>query len=395
MTAMDEWAKQQQGDGESQGEGEQPHTGDQLSGADDADVMHDDAVDANESAEDSALAAKKATDKKIFILAGSAAALIGVVTVGLSVFGGGTRVARAPSAIPTTRPAPIAQAVESSQVIAPMAPATTAAAPLDFGLPQPTSIAAPTQDFAAPQASPGSSETPAAVPALAAPTPVTAAPAAAVPAQLADAGPGAPAVPATQSSPAPANSSPIGAPSSAESAAELDVARKEIERLQKLVGANEKDIEALRADVRELEALRKDVKALRLRVAKAEKPRPAPSPRPAAQKKSDEPRRTAAKFEGITEYKEPYAPVKSPVLSQTKATPSAPPAFEKGGKVRADFTVYAISNGRAWVHWKGDGENHMVGLNSVLPDNSRVTKIDDVNGIVFSTTGEIHPKPSR
>jgi len=79
--------------------------------------------------------------------------------------------------------------------------------------------------------------------------------------------------------------------------------------------------------------------------------------------------------------------------SESKSTsPSITPSA-KDGKVRNEYSVYAISNGRAWVTWS-DGINYTVSTNSELPDSSRVTKIDDVAGVVFTTKGEIHPKAS-
>lgn len=62
---------------------------------------------------------------------------------------------------------------------------------------------------------------------------------------------------------------------------------------------------------------------------------------------------------------------------------------------RSDFSIYAIADGRAWVKWtKGDGETYSVATGSALPDGTRVTKVDDVNGVVKTTTGDIAP-PTR
>jgi hypothetical protein len=84
----------------------------------------------------------------------------------------------------------------------------------------------------------------------------------------------------------------------------------------------------------------------------------------------------------------------APLVVQTiKQTPELPSPVEKGGKVRHDSSVYAISNGRAWVTWAKEGTNYMVGVGSELPDYSKVTKIDDVSGVIFTTSGEIHGTP--
>jgi hypothetical protein len=98
----------------------------------------------------------------------------------------------------------------------------------------------------------------------------------------------------------------------------------------------------------------------------------------------------------VTERSKPAsigAVVEQQVLQDTKQTPALPSPQTKGAKVRAEFTVYAVSNGRAWVTWSKDGLNYTVGVNSELPDYSRVTKIDDSTGVVFTNAGEIHPRP--
>jgi hypothetical protein len=181
------------------------------------------------------------------------------------------------------------------------------------------------------------------------------------------------------------------------------------------------EVERLHAELAELRAehekvvagLRQEIAALskggQKRSSRADASAPAPAPAPV---------RTAAvapvkekPFDGITERAEPsqqrgrssrattvvehYEPVTSPVMTEPRNVPVAPSAAAKGGKVRSDFTIYAISNGRAWVHWNSDNENHMVGPNSVLPDGSRVTQLDDTKGVVFTTNGEIHPRPVK
>jgi hypothetical protein len=96
------------------------------------------------------------------------------------------------------------------------------------------------------------------------------------------------------------------------------------------------------------------------------------------------------KAEVTTEKAEVNSPL---VVRETKPTPSFPPATTQGGRVRNEFTVYAISNGRAWITWAKDGMNYTVGVNSELPDSSRVSRIDDSTGVVYTSGGEIHPKP--
>lgn len=392
-TAMDEWAAARHGDGEQDEAREHDiHEGDIVGttlepGAfEGVDATNDDAAGVDADAQ--ALAAKKAKDKKMMMIAGGVLATLAIGVGGLKLMSGGAPSQQIAVQEQAPMPAPVAAtpAVPQEQVLAaqPMGAPASAAAPVDFGM-QPPQMA-PVLD--APMAPASAAQPPMAstapMPMQPPVAPITVAPTSQVLPPV-----GAPS-PSIGKQPSPATT-----PASNEA---------EMQELRAMVKANTAAIEELAkrldAQAATQAAAVKQV-AARPAIAPVTAVKPAPVAKQAALPK---PAAADKPFVGITEKKadgkpvadvEKYAPIPATNLSEPKATPSAPAPVAKGGRVRGDFTVYAISNGRAWVHWSGDGENHMVGPNSVLPDNSRVTSIDDVKGVVMTTGGEVHAKPAK
>lgn len=400
-TAMDQWAADQEGAGLDEGAHRADVREDDITGSSShadstLEEVGDTAVTDEVSPEDAALQAKRAKDKKIMMIAGG---VLGAVAIafGASMFIGSgqpQQVAQPAQQVPMDPNAVAAAAAQASQqqgagpVVAAAPAESGVAAPVDFGLQMPQTSSA--------QMAPV----------------VAAAPQFPQPGALATA-PAAPAVPAPNVAQPPVPTSPVGigaahaatlpstigtapaaawqAPAQPTQAGKAD--QTEIDRLRGELAAVRSEFELTVA------SLRKDLAVVRTSQASRTAAPRAVAPVRVSKAKAEKP------FDGITEKAEPikpaaanpdrYVPVAPTIMTETKATPSAPPAVAKGGKVRGDFTVYAISNGRAWVHWTGDGENHMVSQNSVLPDNSRITSIDDVKGVVFSSAGEIHAKPSK
>lgn len=351
-TAIEKWGASQEGagdhtDGHAEAHADMMHEGD-ITGADDLaadDAAPADAVPAN--ADDAALAAKKAKDKRIMLIGGAVVGVIGLAVAASVMF----RPAAHPQAIAAASQSQVASEPLQAPVAAPVAEAAIAPVAADPASPaQPLVAAAEPMPMPMPMA---------AAPAVAAsqePSPL-AAPVAAAPALAA------------------VEPTPQGAPVNAE-----------LEQLKATV-------QALRADVdsksRDIAALRKDIAAARAQAAA----RPAP-----VRKVVEVPviveRERAPRAAAVAPAVEPRAQMAEPaVFAEPKQTPLAPPAVAKGGKVRSEFTVYAISNGRAWVTWAKDGMNYTVSANSELPDYSKVTALDDVKGVVFTSAGEIHPKP--
>lgn len=93
-----------------------------------------------------------------------------------------------------------------------------------------------------------------------------------------------------------------------------------------------------------------------------------------------------------TEAKRPSA-AQIKKADDTKDSPkqaSADKAGDKAGsKVRSDFSIYAVTDGRAWVTSK-DGERHgPLVVGSPLADGSKVTSMDPTRGVLGTTAGEI------
>lgn len=353
-TAIEKWGASQEGagdhtDGHAEAHADMMHEGD-ITGADDLapdDAAPADAVPAN--ADDAALAAKKAKDKRIMLIGGAVVGVIGLAVAASVMF----RPAAHPQAIAAASQSQVAPSPLQAPVAAPVAEAAIAPVAAD-----PASPAQPLVAAAEPM-----------------PMPMAAAPAVAAsqePLPLA-----APVAAPVAAAPALAAIEPT--PQGAAVHAELEQLKATVQTLRADVDSKSKDIAALR----------KDIAAARAQAAA----RPAPVRKvvevPVIVERERAPRAAAA-----APAVEPRAQMAEPaVFAEPKQTPVAPPAVAKGGKVRSEFTVYAISNGRAWVTWAKDGMNYTVSANSELPDYSKVTALDDVKGVVFTSAGEIHPKP--
>lgn len=103
--------------------------------------------------------------------------------------------------------------------------------------------------------------------------------------------------------------------------------------------------------------------------------KPSPRPAQAAPKPSAEPSEAG-----------PAVSVKAEDLRGVVTKPGAKPT---SGKVRGDFTVYAVTDGRVWVVGK-DGERlGPLAIGSPLTDGSKITGIDIVRGEVNTSAGVI------
>lgn len=410
MNVMDDWVKR--GDQPGHDEGFSDHdvtehdivsSGEPLPpGEVDSEFESSDASPASgdtetTSSDDAAHAAKKARDAKILKAVGGTVLLLALGAAGLHFYTSG-----GPTPQQLAQMQAQQQAQHQSQQVSQPGQQQPNGAIGSAPVMQP-GVLAPIPDASAPVAVDFGLQPGAPVPADGQPATVNGFPAPGAPTPVASGQPTGPS-PALNPTPqaslnAPAVASPVQAPPAAAiapvaptptpsvSPAELNELRSEIAALGQKVSD-----------------LSKEVSSLRNRPQGQAQPRPAPQPSP-----------TVSKSEaGVSERREPknkvlaaaaaasaaaadakYSPVTAPVLTDSKSTPVALSPSAKNGKVRGDFTVYAISNGRAWVRWTGDGENYMVEAGSVLPDNSKVTNVDNVKGIVFSTGGEIHQKPSK
>lgn len=141
------------------------------------------------------------------------------------------------------------------------------------------------------------------------------------------------------------------------------------------------EVQALQAEVGKLTEELKLSKASAARWERAAKAKPKPT--------------IVEVYEGAkpSAVAKPAAAAAKPAAAASAAVAAVPaPKVTKPGS-REDFVIYAIADGRAWVTYiKGDGENHSVVGGSVLPDGSRVTKVDDIKGVVTTTAGDIYPK---
>lgn len=326
------------------------HRGDEFAGAD---------IDAEAQAEADAHAAKKKKDLRTLMIAGGA---VGVLVLGLVAVkvtrGGGEQYAQIEQAPATQAQPQLAQQTpDQGQVIAQVGPqAQQAAAVIDASgsqaAPAPASGVAGL-DFGLQSSSQASA--PAAHPALM--------PSAAVVAQPAPIQGGlAPAV----------QQSATGKAQVGPSAAEMEALRTEMNGLRN----------ALEDRSREVAKLREDLSSLKQRVTAA----PA-APKQVAVAKADAPKPAkveVARQESVKAVITEKAVVETPVAA--KATPAAVAGAK--GKARSDYRMYAYADERFWI--KGDdGEPFLVGMNSPLPDGTRVTALNKDAGTVSTTAGEI------
>lgn len=323
--------------------------------------------------QDDALAAKKAKDMKIMKFAGGVLLVMGLGVGGLMAVGGqrGNTQAQQQSApeqgqVLAQAPAPVlqvAQPVELStppavvaQQLAPVAPVAPAALELS---PAPVAVA---------QASVGVAPAQSALP-LAAVTPA-----------------------ALLVQPVQAAAAAVVAESESKAAAamrtDIEALRAEVQAVRSESAGKDKLI----ADLRKQVAPARNVQHVAVAVVK-KVPAEVIITEPRASREATLVAAKASVSKVIADQKSVVI-VDPQVVAETRQTMVSPPASAKGGKVRSEFTVYAVSNGRAWLTWGKDGMNYTVGVNSELPDYSKVTSIDDVRGIVFTSAGEVHPKPA-
>lgn len=180
----------------------------------------------------------------------------------------------------------------------------------------------------------------------------------------------APAVAATPATVAPTQ---LSAVQSAEALAAQEAQKQ-------LVASLQSDVAELRKTVARLQGELASRPATQVAAApKAAAPRPprapeAPKPRAAEAAPSPAPQPTPAAVAGA-----------APVAAQAAA-----PAQSKG-KVRTDYRIYAVVEGRVWVK-QGDNESEMVDVRSPLLDGSTVLSVDPAKPAVVTSAGEIRTR---
>lgn len=118
----------------------------------------------------------------------------------------------------------------------------------------------------------------------------------------------------------------------------------------------------------EVSKLKREVSELKKQMANASRPAVASAPKPAASRVPPAQSRPA-ELAGIV---------------------SQPGAKAVSKSARADFSIYAVTDGRVWVVGK-DGERlGPLAIGSPLTDGSKITGIDVARGVVLTTAGEIH-----
>lgn len=337
-------------------------------------------------------AAKKKKDMKMLMVAGGVAGALVIGVVGLGVVkalsnSGQQNVVQQEQQSPVVQPAQggrqdvIVERQDGSPVVAQVggqlgAPAAAAPPAPDFGL-----QGANTQGNQAPQMS-AVDLPPAATPVVPAAPHMTAAVAAPlappVMAPTATASPSgaAPAAPVAALTPKTSAAAP------AVDAAEVSSLRGELDSLRSELGSKAKALEDVQRELAELRKMQARAVVNRpatapvrpVVVAKASAPKFAPIKKPIA-----EPAKVAPAPEA--------SPIKETVVAQV-AVPSPVAVAAAKGKVRSDFRIYAIADGRVWVMGQ-DNEAIQIGARSPLADGSRVTGIDADKHVVYTTAGEI------
>lgn len=394
-TALEQWGSAQ---GSATGAADDTHTdtvhegditGDGLEGAEHLEhephaEVDDAAVGAADDADAAALAAKKAKDVKTLKLVGAVAAAV-VVGVGVMKARSNAQQVEIAQAQAQAQPAPDNSALAPTPAAAsavaqpviteradtpPTAQVGTPPSP-DFGLqagaaPQPALVAAPPVQTAVLQ------------PVAQAPAPVQ--PAASTAADLAvatranaqqapvlaDAGKGVKSAPATKQA-------DVGGGGTAP---EVQKLRDDVASLRAAMADKDGAIAQLRS---ELDGLKESVAS---RSAAAQ-------PRPAAHRQvAKPPAKTAVVAAPAAKASAPVSGITETVVSSPASATIAQPVPAKG-KVRTDYRVYAMTDGRVWVVGRSN-EPFQISLRAPLPDGSRVTSIDADKYVVLTTAGEIH-----
>lgn len=86
---------------------------------------------------------------------------------------------------------------------------------------------------------------------------------------------------------------------------------------------------------------------------------------------------------------------KAEVATKRAATPGqAGEAAPSSRSPRADFRIYAMRDGQAWVQDVRSRETIPVVPGAMLPDGSRVNKLDETAGVITTSSGEIRYSPA-
>ncbi|MFK4705809.1 hypothetical protein ABIC83_002648 [Roseateles asaccharophilus] len=324
---------------------EEHHRGSEFAGGD---------VDAEEHAAADALAAKKKKDMRTLAIAGGVAAVLVVGLVAVKLTRGGDQYAQMEQPQPQAAQQQQQQQPDQSQVIAQVGPqAQQQAAVIDASGAQAAAQQASAVaglDFGLQSAPPASAPVVATTP---------------QPAQIQAPGP----APVTSQ----VNLAPVVQPVAAKapagpSAADVEALRVEMSGLRNALEERNRDVSKLS---QELAALK-------------DKIRTAPAPKQAVAVKVEPPK--PAKVE-VARQESGKAIITEKAVVETPAVAKAAPPAAKG-KVRSDYRMYAYSDERFWI--KGDdGEPFLVGLNSPLPDGSRVIALNKDAGTVSTSAGEI------
>lgn len=191
---------------------------------------------------------------------------------------------------------------------------------------------------------------------------------------------------ATAPAPVPTPTAPVQAspqPTMATPSPAADASKSnELEATKSRLKESERQLEAATSTIARLQAELKELKAQVAHQATAPKVVEA-SPAP------------VQKSQPTRQVKAPPAKQSSPSQKVAGKEPSAAEtdAAAAIGRSRTDFRLYAMRDGQAWVQSLSTRETFPAVVGAMLPDGSKVTKIDEAAGKVSTTSGEIRYSP--
>lgn len=391
-SAIETWAKGP-ADGAHDGDDQAVHEQEIVGGdhVDDGEVLeHDDGSAGDEMASDAArgedaeaarLAAKKKKDMRTLMMAGVGALVLVVFVLGYGMLKArsnqqalaaqeATEQQQQPQQqlaqpAPGAQPGVIVERPDGTPVVAAVGSAGVPPTPADFGLA--TAPVVPTPSAPVVAAAPLPMQAPVVAPVIQASPMVSAASAATLPSPVIGA---APAV----------AQAPVRAGASVDSG-EVSKLRDELASLRTELGEKAKALDDVRSELSELRKAQVErAAAPKPAVVRAAPVKPAQPKFVAAKKPLAAPAAPASAPAAVT-----ASPIKETVVA-LPATPVKPADLTK--KVRQDYRVYAVVDGRVWVMGP-DGEATQIARTSPLADGSKVTNIDVDKQVVYTTAGEI------
>lgn len=139
---------------------------------------------------------------------------------------------------------------------------------------------------------------------------------------------------------------------------------------------NDRRVQELEAEIKEMQAVMTKM-ATELKASRA-----AAARQPKVVKAAEKPAEKQAE--------KPAPKAESKAVAKTEAKPTDSPAKSS---MRNDYRIYAMRDGQAWVQDNATKEAMPTAAGAMLPDGSRVIKIDEDAGVIATTTGEIRYSP--